>query len=406
MFVKFAFSAAVKKSHPSLIGVVPPALRFNADKYANRERQKRRQQSKIKTAFQMIKQQQASFKYEGKYHIIPHFGHVEERFVNDLQQLERFGIKFDMQKYNLAKLFARTHDIVHNAGKEKPYFLNVKKIADLYGFDSSDENVLKDILGSLNFGFEEDNKITAELYRKYGLSDAEVEYRPMVKTFREKLKLSEEEMSAIVADAILYKSGFSHKDRRILAGLIQATEFKRSLIDGKPGIKFPRTQFELVAKLSDMGSFYGSVEEWLQLSVDFILETKPSIKSLRDFLKFELAFFELFVKPVIEEHNLPDVRISNGKIIKAIVPQVCIDGINEKIEFIKNALQELDELAANSITEVTDSTGNIISGISSKLSSAMKRMIEIVKPTIAEDAKAPAHDVAKTVKSEAQAITD
>lgn len=382
----FELNSSVKRQHPSIVGFVAPGLRFNVDKYVNRTHKNVTPSAKAQRAFNMIQNYQDDFVYEGKYHIPPHFSDVEQRFLSNLLDVANIGFKIDASKVVLVKIFARTHDIVHNAGKDKPFHMTVKSIASLYGIDPKNTDALDEIMSAINFGIQEDNEI-CEWDHVANSRKGKFKKRPLVRSYGSKIHLSDEEMSGVVADAILYTCGFTHKERRMLWGWIQATEFARSLTpEGNPGIKYPRNQFELVAKLADMGSFYGSIEEWLRLSADFILENCFSeITSPIDFVEFEYKFFRNFVQPILRSENLPDAGIVNGRNDKAVVPQECIIGMEEKMRYLDDIKHELQELANRQITDLTDKTGKLVSGVKSLISDRLHRFLELIHPTLASD---------------------
>ena len=382
---KYELQLQILKQHPSLIGVIPPVLRFDAIKYLNvPDLRAYRARYRLDRAYQLIEEFQDHFAYEGKYHVPIHFLDVEARLLDDIENLRIIGIKFSLEKIALAKIFSRTHDIVHNAGKEIPYFLTVKKIANLYGFDSNCNKVLQEIMCAINFGIEQDNIYSLAEHNSDSNSDSKFEPRELIDTYHDHIKLSDEEMSGIVADSILYKCGFSDKERRILSGLIQATEFRRSFtVVGKPGIKFPRTQFELLAKLADIGSFYGSTEKWLKLSLDLIQETFAGKKmSPLDFVDFELEFFNSFVKLVLKDENLPIVRSSNGLLQKAIVPQTFVREVRVKLEYLEDLRQELVKLPEDITTGIIDLTKETLSNIRAIASDKLNGFLDLVLPAL------------------------
>lgn len=361
---KYDFNPSTKRQHPSLLGVVAPALRFNAYRFPNSEKLILKPARRFEYAHAMFKKFQSTFEYKGKYHIPPHFGDVEVRFLESLKQLSGFGYKVDKEKIELAKIFAIAHDIVHNAGKIHPYYLTVTRIAKLYGFDLPNDEVLEEIKNSLNYGIQEDNDISL-WEQEISARDEKFVPRKLIKSYNGKIDLSVEEMSAIVTDAILYKCGYTMRQRRIMSGLIQATEFLRSLTpEGNPGIKFPRTQYELIAKLADMGSFYGSIEEWLKLSVDFILEAaKDLIKTPKDFIEFGRNFLNNFVKPILTLKNLPPASNKNGSNEKAIVPPMCLAGIDEKLSYFETIINEFTKHGIDPTSQLFDATGKVLDSI-------------------------------------------
>lgn len=384
---EYEFNASTKTRNPSLVGFVAPGLRFNVDKYVLRTMKNIAPEKKAIRAFNMIQEYQDDFNYEGKYHIPPHFLDVEQRFLSSLKYLAKFGLKVDNKKITLAKIFARTHDIIHNAGKEEPYFMTVVSIAKLYGIDVNDRQALEEIKESINFGLKEDNDICQWDHEICGRQSKFVK-RPLVDSYTSKIFLSDEEMSGVVADAVLYTCGFAASERRIIWGWIQATEFARSLTpEGNPGIKFPRTQYELIAKLADMGSFYGSIEEWLRLSVDFILENaKAAITTPFEFIEFEYNFFRNFVQPILRLENLPNLRVINCKDEKAIVPEVCIVGMQDKLRYLDQVRKEFGKFGNSRFAELVDRTGNVYSEVKESIGKHALQFLDLIGLDLVDEA--------------------
>ena len=92
---KYELQLQILKQHPSLIGVIPPVLRFDAIKYLNvPDLRAYRARYRLDRAYQLIKEFQDHFAYEGKYHVPIHFLDVEARLLDDIENLRIIGIKF------------------------------------------------------------------------------------------------------------------------------------------------------------------------------------------------------------------------------------------------------------------------------------------------------------------------
>src|SRR5690606_34091892 len=135
-----------------------------------------------------------AFEHKGEYHNVDHFIDVDQRFVKILDEIQnQHPGEITTEDYLLAKMFALRHDSVHNAHRNVPFTLSVKDIDELYGYSTKNYRILKAIKESLNTGIVEDMTITGD-------------ERPGVETYTEAISLSEEEMAAIVVDALAYKN--------------------------------------------------------------------------------------------------------------------------------------------------------------------------------------------------------
>ena len=344
--------------HPSLIGVIPPALRFKNDRPENIP-------FNAKGFFDDLNDFLESFDHVGEYHNPSHFEDVKNRFINDLQNIADFFHTELISKIPLlATAFSLGHDCVHNAyGKRQPTFeMSIKTICEFYGFDSEDPKTQKKVMDAINFGINQDNELT----------NGE---RALVSNPDEVIALSEEEMSAIVVDSFAYRNGFDFETRCLLAGMFQATEFKRSMDDGLPGFKWPRTQMELMAKLADLGNFCDEINEWLEISTKVNIEV-PWFNGTTalDFIEEELHFINNYLRPVLDPQNLPIVIDANGNSTRAKVPELYLSAVAEKEDHMLKLKAEIEAiiLAGNPGTSIPP------------YSEDLEEFLRIIRPALAK----------------------
>lgn len=323
------FSAEVIEKHPSLKGVVPPMLRLTGSvKEMNIPLD-------IDGFFEDLDHFIKEFGYMGEYHTPEHFVDVEQRFLRDLEFLKgKHQSEFDDRDLLRAKMAARSHDVAHNAyGKRQPaYFLTVNSICALYGFAPNGSHMVPSIIEAMNVGIEEDNALNNGS-------------RPLVTGADDPIGLSEEEMSQIIEDAFAFRNGFSFDFRCEISGMIQATEFKRSMVDGKPDFKWPRTQMELLMKLADIGNFCEQVSSWLDTSVKVNTELPFFTGTTAlEFINEELFFINTYVKPVLDAKNQPTILDIDGNHIPARVPDYYYTSIEEKERYLLHLRSEIERI--------------------------------------------------------------
>jgi|GEM_PF-6489318 len=357
-----AFAPEVKGRHPSLQGVVPPMLRIHG-KIAEINIP-----LNVNGFFEDLQHFQDEFGYEGEYHNPEHFLDVERRIVEDIEKWlrKKFPGEFGDREVLQARMAAKAHDAAHNAyGKHSPaYSLSTNQICALYGFAPNDSHILPLMIEALNAGIKEDNEINSG-------------NRPTVSNGDELVGLSEEEMSQIVQDAFAYRNGFDFDFRCEISGMIQATEFKRSMNGDEPGFKWPRTQMELLVKLADIGNFCDPVDRWISISTKVNTEL-PFFTgtNAREFINEELAFINTYVKPLLNPNNRPLIRDVDGELIPARIPDYYLTSIKEKENFLKRLRQEIDEI-----------TIAIQSGEGIKESEELSKFKEAIRPALAKTDK-------------------
>ncbi|MFN8015840.1 MAG: hypothetical protein U0R17_04445 [Acidimicrobiia bacterium] len=350
----FQLPANVLIKHPSLIGVIPPLLRLPSNPNVPLS---------IDGFFDDLNKFVTNFNYKGYYHNPEHFQDVERRIETDLYTIEdEFGYKFSPEERLIAKAFARGHDAVHNGKrpKDEHYFLTVNKICELYGIDTASLTWRRKIKEAINFGINEDIELTGEQRAKITFFD-----RPIA--------LSEEEMTAIVVDALAYRNGFSFEDRCTLAGMIQATEFKRSMKDGQPWFKWPRTQLEVIGKLADMGNFCDGIHNWLDTSTKINMEV-PWFNgtSALDFIKEELHFIDNLLAPVLDKTKMR-VLHPNGEIGEPFIPTNYLEAVKEKRDFVAKLHDEIEGLIKAGLHNLGE-----------RMSKDLKELLRIIRPALAK----------------------
>lgn len=337
--LNLSVSPELQRQHPSLQGAIPPFLRFG-DKY-----HKQNIKQDIRGAKKELMLFINKFGHSGQYHNLEHFNKVNEYISTAIRTvMESHPGIFSEQDLIAGEIFAYGHDCVHNGAREIPYTLNLLSIGELYGFNYSNVWIHDHLRGAINFGILEDNNITNG-------------NRKLIVSNTEPIELSEEEMSSIVTDSILYRNGIGFDLRCKISGMIQATEFRRSMEDGHPGFKWPRTALEVIAKLSDMGSFCEDINTWLRVCSNIYLEN-PSYKvnDALSFVELESDFINNFLKPIFNPNFIPKVIGYEDDSIPPYIADYFYQKIVEKEEFlsriktlIENADQNLSQLSNSGI---------------------------------------------------------
>jgi len=355
----------MQESHPSFQGVVPPLLRIQA---CSKKAKILNIPLDVNGFYEDLLGFIERFGHKGEYHNHEHFVDVAQRFKTDLEFLKKkYPSEFDDLDFLKAEMASRSHDAVHNAyGKHDPAFtLSANQICALYGFAPNNSHMLGQIVEAINFGIEEDNRLNGGT-------------RPTISKKKtngdEPITLSEEEMSQIVQDAYAYRNGFSFDLRCEISGMLQATEFKRSMIEGQPAFKWPRTQMELLMKLSDIGNFCDPTDHWIATSTRVNTEL-PFFKGISaiGFINEELFFINTYVKPVLDPKNQPTIEDVSGDRIPARVPDYYLTSIVEKENFLLRLRSEIE-----SITEAKDA------GIEIDESNELKQFKEAIRPALAK----------------------
>lgn len=146
------------------------------------------------------------------------------------------------------------------------------------------------------------------------------------------------------------------------------------MIEGQPAFKWPRTQMELLMKLSDIGNFCDPTDHWIATSTRVNTEL-PFFKGISaiGFINEELFFINTYVKPVLDPKNQPTIEDVSGDRIPARVPDYYLTSIVEKENFLLRLRSEIE-----SITEAKDA------GIEIDESNELKQFKEAIRPALAK----------------------
>lgn len=283
--------------------------------------------------FEELKSFMEDLGYPGAFHNIDHSDDVERRFHRDLLYLKnKYPGEFDDREFLMASMASMSHDCIHNAygQRQPPIVMTANSICELYGLDLNDSHMRLRIIEAINIGIDQDNQSTNSERKKVTDPDATI-------------AMSEEEMSQIVQDAFAYKNGFAFEFRCDISGMVQATESKRSMSEGKPGFKWPRTQMELLMKLADIGNFSEPIDVWLS-ACDKAITELPFFAgtSALEFVNEELVFINTYVKPALDVENHPTFTDLDGKEIPVRVPDYYYTSIDEKERYLFRLKAEIE----------------------------------------------------------------
>ena len=362
----YEISPDLKVRHPSLLGVIPPGLRC-----AGHLKSRRNIPESIPGFFNNLAHFVENFGYDGAYHNPDHFNDVDLRFADNIKYLQqKYPGEFSERDYVAASMFAQGHDCVHNAERNIAYVLTVNGICTLYGYPDDNHSRIA-VHDAMNYGNAEDNK-------------ANNGNRPLVPSWDEPIELSEEEMAAIVVDAIAYSNAISFETRCQVSGMIQASELKRSQTNGQPGFKRPRTQMEVLARLSDIGNFCDDIEPWLETSVNINVEvpwfTGTDVLS---FIEEELHFINHYAKAMLETENIPLLRLVDGHELRARIPDYFPLRIREKEEYLLAMKERINELRAGDPRQ--ELLANPANTPQRDIDDQLGRLAGIVRPALAKN---------------------
>jgi|CXWL01.1.fsa_nt_gi hypothetical protein len=338
---------AKEKISPNLRGFIAPGLRLDITNKGIQSNEGDMTPEQITAYEKEIKEQ---FTNEGRhlgnpYHNPTHFQEVYDR----AKAIVKPGNK---REENAVEIAALWHDYDH-PGKKQKEGMSVEDITTLYGEPGKDAFKNEEVLESVNAMIQEDNDIVLADNLKEPDVKKHKKIRELLKTgdHTTKITLTDEEISALKADASLRKKNSSLETRSIVNGLIKATDF----LNPRNG---PKTNLEWQFKMADMANFTKDIDSWLKTAVEVGIEAPwgppPSVEK---FINGEIFFLEFLVsKPMLENPAVKDLFGANVR-----------EAWQEKINFLKACKQEIEDLKAGKKTDQSED---------------VKKVIEALKPLI------------------------